>query len=689
VVSAANINICDGLPPGNYIVQFDQQSGEYFLETVDNFTIPTKLYGNVFDQAERIISTFMDRPNTTGVLLTGEKGSGKALRVDQSVYTPMGERKIGELVVGDMIYGADGKLTTVLGVYPQGVRDMFEVTFNDGSQVIADGEHLWDVKQTTRSQVGFPKQSTKNRIKSTIPKILTTAQIKQALNAGVKHVVPLCGPVEFPKSDVDADRYTIGLLIGDGCLCNPTLTISSNDPAIVEHLQIDNIIKYTSGVDYRFVDCKHLVDQLTLLGLRGTRSNTKFIPEKLKYDSVENRFALLQGLMDSDGTVSKRGGITYTTVSNILANDMVWLARSLGFRSSIQHTRAPSYTHNGIKKIGQLAYTVQLTGEHTDKVFRLERKQARVKPCSSNTKTIVDIKSVAPDEAVCILVDNESHLFVTNDFTVTHNTMLTKVISTTLAAKGISTVVINECMYGDLFNKFIQMIDSECVVLFDEFEKVYPTDVQEKMLTLLDGVFPSKKLFLFTSNSSSRINSHLMNRPGRIFYVLKYAGLDSEYITQYCNDVLVDKSYIDEICRLSLLFSAFNFDMLKALVEDMNRYNESPTQVMKLLNAIPEDTGNNSFDVELSYKGEWFNKGQLDDHGAWSGNPLDPRGVGIEYRNPNPNEDNDSNYWLTVLLFSENLTRVDIETGTFEYAKDDFVLRLKRSKTLSYQYSAF
>jgi hypothetical protein len=162
-------------------------------------------------------------------------------------------------------------------------------------------------------------------------------------------------------------------------------------------------------------------------------------------------------------------------------------------------------------------------------------------------------------------------------------TLLAKSISLRAAELGIPTIVINAPWVGDKFNSFIQSIEDECVILFDEFEKVYDTDDQEHILTLLDGVFPSRKLFILTCNDKWRIDSNMRNRPGRIFYMIDFAGLSIDFIREYCQDNLLNKTYIDRVCNLTSLFGEFNFDMLKSLVEEMNRYDEDPQAAMDML----------------------------------------------------------------------------------------------------------
>lgn len=177
-------------------------------------------------------------------------------------------------------------------------------------------------------------------------------------------------------------------------------------------------------------------------------------------------------------------------------------------------------------------------------------------------------------------------------------TLLAKHLSILGYEQDIPTIVINSAWTGDSFNKLIQDIEQPLIVLFDEFEKVYDREQQEKMLTLLDGVYPSKTLFILTCNDKWRVDAHMRNRPGRIFYAIDFKGLSQEFIEEYCNDNLIDKSQIDQVCKIASLFGEFNFDMLKAMVEDMNRYGETPQETMRLLNAKPEyDQNEPDYDV--------------------------------------------------------------------------------------------
>lgn len=180
-------------------------------------------------------------------------------------------------------------------------------------------------------------------------------------------------------------------------------------------------------------------------------------------------------------------------------------------------------------------------------------------------------------------------------------TLLAKLLSAKGAELGYPTIVINQPYFGETFNKFIQNIDAAAIILFDEFEKVYPD--QSKILTLFDGVYPTKKMFVITTNATWKVSEFLKNRPGRMYYSLSFKNLDARFVREYCQDRLDNKDNIEEIVRYASVFSAFNFDMLAASVEEMNRYSETLAEVVEYLNIIPETVaGSYEVTVELAGK---------------------------------------------------------------------------------------
>jgi hypothetical protein len=259
-------------------------------------------------------------------------------------------------------------------------------------------------------------------------------------------------------------------------------------------------------------------------------------------------------------------------------------------------------------------------------------------------------------------------------------TLLAKTLAMNAADIGIPTLIINSPFTGDTFNKFLQDIEQPTVILFDEFEKVYDSDSQEHALTLLDGVFPSKKLFVITCNDKWRVNEHMRNRPGRIFYMLDFKGLDPAFIIEYCNDNLKAKEHIEKIVEIASLFDQFNFDMLKALVEEMNRYDDTPQEALKMLNAKPEFSGNSAYECKLFVNG----KEVPDTTRNWNGNPLNGS-VHFEY-DSDPTDPDSS--WIDVVFTPNQIKKVDAQEGRFTYQNEsgDVCVMTRKKETYHYAY---
>ena len=260
------------------------------------------------------------------------------------------------------------------------------------------------------------------------------------------------------------------------------------------------------------------------------------------------------------------------------------------------------------------------------------------------------------------------------------------------AAKlGIPSIIINTPFHGDEFNSFMQKIDQPCIVLFDEFEKVYDSDKQESLLTLLDGVFPSKKLFMLTCNDKWRVDVHMRNRPGRIFYMIDFKGVDAEFIREYCNDNLLDKSQTEPLVQIAGTFDQFNFDMLKAAVEEMNRYNESPQEALSWLNARPEYAGSSTFTVKLFVEGKEIEPKLLENQ-KWEGNPL-TRSFGVDYKVPDESsliegDGNDFDYnWENQRFAPEDLKKIEGDGTRYIFSNEDGAkVVLSKVKTRTYSY---
>jgi len=291
-------------------------------------------------------------------------------------------------------------------------------------------------------------------------------------------------------------------------------------------------------------------------------------------------------------------------------------------------------------------------------------------------------------------------------------TLLSKNICVEMAKQGVPTIVINAPWVGDKFNTLIQSIQQPCIVLFDEFEKVYNHDQQEALLTLLDGIYTTKKLFLLTCNDKWRVDMHMRNRPGRIFYMIEFKGLDPDFIREYCQDNLVNKSHIETIVNITSVFAAFNFDMLKALVEEMNRYNETPQEAMRILNVKAEFDGGTQYNVEL-YKGDL--KAERTSPSVWNGAPLSTKSIDINFwirpkkkqQDQKPveatapgllvaatavtldEEDEGESGWFDEEFEAGDLVKFDSKSGQFIFEKGGVTLILSKVKERSFNFDAF
>lgn len=248
-------------------------------------------------------------------------------------------------------------------------------------------------------------------------------------------------------------------------------------------------------------------------------------------------------------------------------------------------------------------------------------------------------------------------------------TLLAQYVSITAAKeKEIPTIVVNKPWHGDEFNKFIQSISQPVIIFMDEFEKVYEMDggenYQEKILTLFDGVYSSQKLFLLTCNEKHRIDSHMINRPGRLYYTLEFSGLEQAFVKEYCEDNLLRKDYIPAVAASAALFQSFNFDMLKAIVEDMNRYDESPSEVLKYLNVRPDGGDDEKFAVKLSVGGKNKPKAQK----AWSGNPMSEviRINIYDYERDEESEEEETEHYFSA----KNLQKLDPKSRVFRFKNE-------------------
>jgi hypothetical protein len=236
--------------------------------------------------------------------------------------------------------------------------------------------------------------------------------------------IPLTEPVLFPQRDVPMDPYALGVMLGDGDCRGGVLT--SADAEIVESLgAFYDVVPMKSRYQYRV---RGVRPDLQTAGVFGLRSWNKHVPEDYRFNEPGPRLAMLQGLLDTDGTCDKRDGhVEFTSVSKQLAEDVVFLVQSLGGTARLTTKTKTSYQYKGEHRLGRTAYRVHIRLAMCP--FRLRRKallwaSAEERRQTGLKRLVQRIERVDDDEAVCVVVDHPSHTYLSRGFVVSHNSHL-------------------------------------------------------------------------------------------------------------------------------------------------------------------------------------------------------------------------------------------------------------------------
>ncbi|HTD33924.1 MAG TPA: SNF2-related protein [Candidatus Elarobacter sp.] len=363
-----------------------------------------------------------------GGILADDMGVGKSAAVHQRVITPTGLRRFGDLEVGDKVMGRDGLPHNVVGVYPQGILPAYRITFSDGSSTLCSDDHLWAVNSALRKSRGRPYR------------VLTTREIRLGLHdaaGNARHYIPISDPMHFGQDpNLPLDPYLLGCILGDGGITRPQdLSFTTADDELLQQCRAllptgTDILPTDRQYNFRIrttVRGQHAVlDALDELDLTGLGSSMKFVPSAYKTAPLPDRLALLQGLLDTDGTVDPKNNIVeFTSTSDQLAQDAAFLVRSLGGVARMRYKAQPKYTYKGEQRVGKPAYRVGISLPPEFPPFRLTRKLARYTPRSKYlpTRAIVSVEYQQDCEMMCIAVDAPDKLFLLDDFIVTHNTV--------------------------------------------------------------------------------------------------------------------------------------------------------------------------------------------------------------------------------------------------------------------------
>ena len=403
-------------------------------------------------------------------VIGGYAGVGKAQPINTIIPTPQGDKRLGDLRVGDYVYDRFGKPTKILGVFPQGELPCYIVTFEDGRTTRCNDQHLWSY------------YTSKGNLSTKTLREMIDAGLKYSGRGTYKFKVPVSCPVEYEHKDFKIDPYVMGAFLGDGCCKERQLTISSEDEEIPQKIAslINGICHKQSELNYSWTFSPK--DLSVLKKETQTKFQTKdffedflkevcveaaekMIPDIYKKGSIEQRFSLLQGLMDTDGTICRtdnhRFNMCFTSVSLTLIEDIQEILWSLGYQSTItQDKRVEKYNTGECYTLN-----INIPNEEKYKFFRLKRKRDVGLLAKDYHKrkdyyktAIVNVeKEPGSCPMVCILVDNIEHLYLTNDFIVTHNTTVVKAVIQSLPHINPETDVV----YTSFTGKAVQVLQSK------------------------------------------------------------------------------------------------------------------------------------------------------------------------------------------------------------------------------------
>lgn len=419
---------------------------------------PTALH--TYDRVKNVFKEFMDpAKDYRNLILYPHIGWGKAVYSQEKVMIPEGYRKIEDMKVGDTVITPDCGTAKVSAVQHFPNMPIYKITFGDGRTVLSGGPHYWKAARNYDNSYWDKEQKKyviypKTEPKKPSWKIITTEEILKDMEAHPGQnrgwFIPLTKPAQHTKKEHVIPPYTLGALLGDG-YADATPHICGDDYYIFERVLKEStsplytaVLKDLTGardsVDYKVYFEKgegsgrnQFKQELDRLGLLGTRSATKFIPDEYKYDSIENRIALLQGMMDTDGSVECKGSYpraSYYTKSEKLKDDFVELCSGLGAARCV------------VTRGGDSVYRITITfPDNSFPVFGLERKQQYIDAEYSKGKLdyrkqrkpqVLHIKSIERTDlvgGVCIETDDTERLFLTSNYIVTHNSYLSTMIT--------------------------------------------------------------------------------------------------------------------------------------------------------------------------------------------------------------------------------------------------------------------
>jgi len=570
--------------------------------------------------------------NNNKFILADDMGVGKEEYIENRLFTPYGRKRIGDIIVGDYVIGSDGNKIKVIGVYPQGVKKLYRVSFNDKSSILVGEEHLWCVynRDNRRNTHKYITLTTNQLIDKNLILINNSKKYDYKFktyykesNNNNKWRIPIVKPIQFKnKGKLPIDPYLLGIILGDGCIGEKdiTITLHKNDyEELIGEFPHNKKKIYKNITNSSF---NYLLPSIIKLGLKHKRSYEKFVPDIYKYSSIEDRIKLLRGLMDTDGTVSKgfrknrikKTNIAqYCSVSKQLIDDVVEIVNSLGGIARISKKQG-KYKKDGKVIICKMAYNVSIKLPNDINPFKLKRKADIYKPPTKYkvSRYITSIEFEKYGEAVCIKVDAPDHLYVTEHAIITHNTTTAVMGSIESNAKKI-LIVCPKSLKLNWKREIEHYTPSDDIVIidgkkwnsakyiiinYDILKNFHSLDKENPITTLIDENFDlaiideahaisnTSKRTKLTSDILSKINkvwlltgTPVTSRPINYYNLLKVIGNPVAnnwiyYIRRYCDgkQIFMGRKRIwktDGASNLEELHEKTKHQVLRRLKEDV------------------------------------------------------------------------------------------------------------------------
>ena len=376
----------------------------------------------------------------------GQESSGKAVPLDSLILTSTGYKLMGELSLSDKVMDpVSGDPIPIIGIYPQGLKRVYKVTFRDGTSAECSEDHLWEVQFRSHNQY----KSQVLTIKEILEKGYRTKRASGKGKFKYKYNIPSTIPLNFEKKELPIHPYILGYILGDGGLGRANyimFNIGLEDADSFKHniskflkegaeLEDKGIYENPFGKTHRFI-LKGYSKEIRSLCLEGKLSSDKFIPEDYLWSSVEDRKYLLAGLLDSDGTIGEQHNraryssrFKFSSTSSKMIKQLVQIVRSLGGFITEPKLKTRERQFEGYEK--RVSREIRTGGRLPFNPFMLERKRKQYQVKIENQtksanyrRSIIDISYIGKKECQCIKVSSERGLFMLNDFIVTHNTLV-------------------------------------------------------------------------------------------------------------------------------------------------------------------------------------------------------------------------------------------------------------------------